>query len=93
MAQSFFRAAAERHRQVANLLSDPEDQAIVNQYADDVESLSRFEVNACWPTTAEPLQRRICEIGFMLKESYEVKPGTRFAELLGGLGDIDLRRS
>jgi hypothetical protein len=53
MVGSSIRNAAERHRSVANLLSDPHDRAILNAYADEVEDLTKYEVTV--PSHCSPM--------------------------------------
>ena len=84
MSSSLLRATAERHRLVASALSDPRDQAIVNQFADEVEDLGRLEVAE--PTLenngGDPRRR---ELAFLFAKIYRPEPSLVFEELLEAL--------
>lgn len=86
MVQSMLRVAAERHRVVASLLSDPGDRAIVNQYADEVERLCRLEVKAAYSPAAEAPAVTLLEFGGNLRRIFKPDTSFVFDELVEALG-------
>ena len=91
MIRSSLRDAAERHRSVASLLSDPTDRNIINDYADEVDALARREMpepSVCSPVAANAGPRLI-DFSGMLKAIYQPNPTHLFDDLLDGLGKAD----
>ena len=61
------------------------DRAIINQYADEVEDLSRIEVNAANSPGAEALTIRLMEFGGILRKTFKPEPSSLFDELIDAL--------
>ena len=88
MIRSKLRDAAERHRSVANLLSDPTDRAIMHRYAEEVDALALREIpapSACSPVAATGGPRLMLFSG-VLKTIYQPEPSYLFDGLLERLG-------
>ena len=85
MPYSLIHAAAERHRLVATTLSDSKDRAIINQFADEVDALSRFEVTAPGPAANGCLAETRGVVGATLATVFRPEPTSQFADLLHAL--------
>ena len=85
MVQSMLRVAAARHRLVASLLTDPCDRAIINQYADEVEDLTRLEVKAAYAPSEEAPAIARAEFGGNLRKIFDPAPSSSFDALIEGL--------
>ena len=84
MIHSQLHHAAERHRSVASLLSDPTDRAIINHYADEVDALAAREMpvpSHCSPVAASAGPRLMVFSG-MLKTIFQPDPTHLFEDLL-----------
>lgn len=85
MPNSLIHAAAERHRLVATALSDPNDRAIINQFADEVDALSRFEITAPNPAVGSCIAETRSMVGATLATIFRPEPTWLFADLLQAL--------
>jgi hypothetical protein len=93
MVGSSLRNAAERHRSVASLLSNPHDRAILNGYADEVEDLAKYEVTV--PSHCSPMLEkagpRMLLISSAIKSAFQPDPDHLFNERVEALDRSEAR--
>ena len=85
MAHSLLHAAAERHRFVASVLTDPADRAIIEQFADEVDSLARAEVAVPDLSVEDSTDPHRAMLGSMLVEAFRTDHTFLFDDLLEAL--------
>ncbi len=78
MPYSLLHAAAERHRWVATALTNPDDQAVINGFADEVDGLSRYEIAASDQAIYGHSVEKIGAIGAMLAKVFPLEPTRLF---------------
>lgn len=84
MSHSRIHAAAERHRWVATALTNPNDRAIIGSFADEVDSLARFELRLPdQPRAGRAGKSR--EMGDILTKAFPREYTSRFDNLLRAL--------
>jgi hypothetical protein len=67
------------------VLTNPEDRAIINQFADEVESLSRLEVTVPGWFASEPSNPTRAVIEVVLPKLFKPEPTSDFDTLLNAL--------
>ena len=82
MPNLLLRAAADRHRLVASTLSNPKDRAIINYYADEVESLELVEVTASGRPANDNTLSKCWMLADSLAKVYPSEPTSMFDDLL-----------